>query len=223
MVDPRLPAQSAQRASVGEPTGQKPVRTEPQSASRCGSVRRRHRHRHSVLGYWLCRIVGGGGPAGRALESSPADLDVAGRMLQDSAERVAIKQIPEFQVCAEYVETPVSTEPLEIGRVHAALHSDGEQSRRNPERGLALWAGRGSCAGRPRRPPERTFPVQSSQFSVATRSFSGAISTEIARLGRIPLEIPAEGGTRAPFRFPGPRQGGLPHSAQQRRGLSCPV
>jgi hypothetical protein len=126
-------------------------------------------------------------------------------------------------VCAEYVETPVSTEPLEIGRVHAALHSDGEQSRRNPERGLALWAGRGSCAGRPRRPPERTFPVQSSQFSVATRSFSGAISTEIARLGRIPLEIPAEGGTRAPFRFPGPRQGGLPHSAQQLRGLSCPV
>jgi hypothetical protein len=59
--------------------------------------------RPSVLGYWLCRIVGGRGHAGRAHESSPADFDAAGRMLQDPAERVAIEQIPEFQMFAEYV------------------------------------------------------------------------------------------------------------------------
>ncbi len=47
--------------------------------------------------------------------------------LQDAAERMPLEQVAELEIFAEYVEALVAAEPLQLGRVYAAIHAGGER------------------------------------------------------------------------------------------------
>jgi hypothetical protein len=48
--------------------------------------------------------------------------------LQNTAERVPLEQIPEFEILAKHIKTFVPARPFEIGGMDAALHAGNERA-----------------------------------------------------------------------------------------------
>ena len=74
-----------------------------------------------------CRSACAG--SGGALRASvTARAAIAWRASEHAAERMAVEQIAEFEVLAEHVEALVAAEPLQLGRMDAALHAGGQRA-----------------------------------------------------------------------------------------------